>query len=411
MRVRSRAVACLLEAGALGAAGLLAQPGAALAQDGERFTPFVEQKLAHDDNVFRLSGSLDPASAIGSAARGDSYRTTSAGFDLDLPLSRQRVQAGLALSDTRYQRFTDLDFTARDAHALWLWQIGDRWSGRLGYTQSMALASFADIQARDPDRLDTRRTFFDAQTGLTPRWRIGAGASRLTQSNSDPARRTSDVEIDGGEVSATYRTRAGSSLGLRLRAEDGRFPHLEQLGAGGRLDNAYRQSAAELTADWTPSGASHLSGRIGRVSRRYAELAQRDFSGNIASLQYDWRPTGRLSLAALAQQEIGAYEDIRSTFVLVKGVALRPSYRLSAKIDLTGDFEYRVRDFLGDLGLVPGSTPGRSDKVRTAGLTVSYRPGRAVTLQLAARRERRTSNTPLADYLANGVFASLRLAF
>lgn len=411
MRVRSRAVACLRKAAAPAAACLLLRAGCALAAGGGGFTPFVGETLGHDDNVFRISDALDPAAAIGSASRGDSYRTTSAGFDLDLPLSRQRLQAGLALNDTRYQRFTDLDFTARDAHATWLWQLGDRWRGHLGYMQSLALASFADIQAREPDRLDTRRTFFDARMGLSPRWRLGAGASRLTQSNSDPARSTSDVEIDGGEVSATYVTRAETSLGLRLRAEDGRFPRLEQLAGGGQADRAYRQSAAELTADWTPSGASHLSGRLGRLSRRYSGLAQRNFSGNTAYLEYDWKPGGRLSLAAVAQQDIGAYEDIRSNFVLVKGVALRPGYRVSAKIDLTGNLEYRIRDFLGDPGLVPGQTPGRSDRVRTAGLAVSYRPTRALTLQLSAQRERRSSNTPLADYQANGVLASLRLAF
>lgn len=390
---------------------MLLRPACALAADDARFTPFVAERVGRDDNVFRLASAQDPSSAIGSASKGDTYRTTSAGFDLDLPFSRQRLKAGLALEDTRYQRFTDLDFIARDGHASWLWRLGDRWSGRLGCARSVAPAPFADIQARAPDRLDTRRAFFEAGMALTPRWRLGAGASRLRQSNSDPARRASNVEIDGGSVSATYVTRAGNSLGLRARDEHGRFPDSTPTAGGGPSGNAYRQRAIELTGDWTPSGASHLAGRLGRVSRRYAEAAQRDFSGNIAGLRYDWRPHGRLALALVAQQDIGAYEDIRSNFVLVKGVALRARYRLSAKIDLSGALERRVRDFLGDPGLVPGQAPGRRDRVRTAEFDVSYRPGRVVTLAIGARRERRTSNAPLADYLASGAYVSLRLAF
>ena len=395
---------------ALAAAGLLAGPIDACALDGGRFTPFVEARVGYDDNLFRISNDLDPATAIGSSSKADIYRRTSLGFDLDLALSRQRLRAGVAWNDTRYQRFADASFTGRDLHATWLWRLGDRLQGRLGHTETTALASFAFIQARTPDVLDTRQTFWDANYLLAPRWQAEAGLSRVEQTNRDPAHRSSDIRIVGGESTLSFVSRARNSIGLRVHAEDGRFPNLEPVG-GTLVDNAYRQTGADLVVDWTLTGASHVTGRIGRVSRRYGQLPQRDFSGDTARAEYQWKPTGKLSLSAIFERDLSAYADIRSNFVLVKGITLRPSLRLSDKTVLSASLESSALDYLGDPGLAAAAASGRVDRVRAAGVSLSYRPTRAATLQLSARRERRTSNTPLADYLANGVFGSLRLAF
>lgn len=403
LRPRATGLAC-----ALAAAGLLAGPIDALA-DG-RFSPFIEAAIGYDDNVFRISKDLDPQATIGSASRADVYRRTLLGLNLNLALGRQRLSAGLAWNDTRYQRFRDASFAGRELHATWLWQLGDRLHGQLGHRETLALASFAFIQARSPDVLDTRYTFWDASYRLAPRWRAEAGLSRLEQSNRDPARSASDIEIVGGESTFSYVSRAGNSLGLRVRAEDGRFPH-PATAAASPIDYAYRQSGADLVADWTLSGVSRLRGRIGRVSRRYRQLPQRDFAGAVARAEYDWRPTGKLSLSAIVQRDISAYEGVSSNFVMIKGITLRPSLRLSAKTGLSAEIESSVLDYLGDPGLAAAASSGRVDRVHAAGLELSYRPTRAATLQLRLRRERRASNVPLADYSAETAFVSARIAF
>src|SRR5207245_5745858 len=78
---------------------------------------FAEAKLTRDDNIFRISKDLDPAT--------DTYRTTSLGFNLDAPVSRQRFQMGYTWNATRYDRFTDLDSDGHDARAIWLWPFGN----------------------------------------------------------------------------------------------------------------------------------------------------------------------------------------------------------------------------------------------------------------------------------------------
>src|SRR5262249_46149147 len=151
--VRIRRDACLLGCAIL--AAFVAAPASAMFEG--KLTPFVEEKVTHDDNVFRLSKNVDP----GSTPTADTYTTTSLGVNLDAPPSRQRFQAGLAWNATRFRQLTDLDFNGHDARATWLWQIGNDLSGQLGYIDNFALAPFAYTQSQTPDPLRTRQAFLN----------------------------------------------------------------------------------------------------------------------------------------------------------------------------------------------------------------------------------------------------------
>jgi exopolysaccharide biosynthesis operon protein EpsL len=379
----------------------------------DHLKPFVEEKVTRDDNVFRLSKDVTPE-VISKPSRGDTYRTTSLGFNLDLPVSRQRFQAAFTRNDTRYDQLTALNFTGHEGRAVWQWQVGNDASGQLGYTETLALASFANIQSGTPNPLKTQQAFYNADWLLTPRWRIQSGVIGLEQSNG--VFQANDVKILISDIALSYVTPANTSVGLGVRSEGGRFPNREFV-AGIPFDNAYRQSGVNLVAEWIPTGASRVNARAGRVSRRYGELSQRDFDGNTARIDYDWKPTGKFSLTAVAQRDISVYEDIRTSFVLVKGVTLRPTLRVTDKLDMSGTFEYSVRDYLGDVGGV-GGTPNRTDRVRSGAATLSYRPVRALALQISAQREGRSSNVvpnvpaviPV-DYVVNIISIAARITF
>jgi len=377
--------------GAIAAAGLFLPAMKAFALWDDKLTLFAEEKATRDDNVFRISKNAAPED-IGASSRGDTYRTTSLGLNFDVPVSRQRFQAAFARNDTRYDQLTGLDFTGHEGRAMWLWQLGNDASGQLGYTETLALASFANIvsfkntQIR-PDPLKTRQALFSAAYLVTPRWRLNAGVSGLELTNGDPARQGSDLDVLYTEVALSYVTPANTSVGLSARTEDGRYPK-------GLVDNAYRQTSAGVVADWTPTGASHLSARADRLSRRYADMSLQIFNlvGYTARAQYDWKPTGKFSLAAVAQRDIYPYQDIGSSFVLVKGVALRPTLKVTEKIDVSGTLDYSTREFLPSPGQASGSAISRTDRVKSVAATLSYRPARALTLLFSAQHEARSSS-------------------
>ncbi len=122
---------CGLKA-ALIVAGVLAPVSDAAALWKDKFEVFVGGAVTHDDNVFRLSDASDPSAVLGSSSKGDTYTTTSLGFRLDLPVRRQRFLAGVRWDQHRYDRYSVLDFTDHDGHAIWKWQAGNDLSRRVG---------------------------------------------------------------------------------------------------------------------------------------------------------------------------------------------------------------------------------------------------------------------------------------
>ena len=390
------------------AAALVATPALAL-WDG-KLTPFVEEKVTHDDNVFRLSKNVDPAVAIGSPEAGDTYQTTSLGLNFDAPLSRQRFQAGYTWNATRYDHFSDLDLNGHDARALWLWQLGNDLSGQLGYTDNLALAPFAYTQSPTPDPLRTQVAFLNGAYLVTPRWRIQAGGGVFGQTNGDPALQPNDIRIDSADFGLSYVTPANTSIGLTERIEEGRYPN-RQFVAGSPFDDSYHQISRGILVDWTVTGVSHVIARASRVSRRYPNTPQSDLDGYTAVVEYDWKVTGKFSLAGVVRRDVSPFQDIQSSFVLVKGITVRPTLNVTQKIDLSAILDYSTWYYLGDPGLVTGGTQGRIDWVRSATVAFAYRPIDNLTLQASFLRETRSSNVPNADYLANVASLSVRLAF
>jgi len=397
------------------AAGVLAPATDAVALWGDKLELFVAESVTHDDNVFRISRNLDPAVALGSPSKADTYTTTSFGFNLDVPASRQRFQAGLTWNKTRYDRFSVLDLDdGHDGRATWLWQVGNDLGGQLGYTDTLALASLADTQGGlltgTPNVLRTQRVFFNAAYMLTPRWRIRGETSRLKQSNDIPVLRVNDVIVDDADLAVSYVTPANNEVGLSTQLEDGNFPNPLAV-AGSLVDNAYRQYRVAAVTDWTITGHSHVKARAGWVNRNYDQLLQRDFRGETFLVEHDWKPTGKLSLNTIAQRDISPLDGLYSLFVLYKGIALRPTLALSEKTKLSGALDYSIRDYFGDPGLALGTVPPRTDRVRAASLTVSYRPLLRVTLEANLRRESRSSTAAFGDYVADIVGVGARLAF
>ncbi len=395
-------------------AGVLLPVTDAVALWDDKLELFVAQTLTRDDNVFRLSSGLDPAAVVGSSSRGDTYSTTSFGFNLNVPVSRQRFLGGVTWNNTRYDRFGVLNLDGHQGQGIWLWQVGNDISGQLGYTETLILASLANVQSgvqsSTPNVLTIQRAFFNAEYMLTPRWRLRGEVGRLKLSNEALERQVNDSSTNSVDLTVSYVTPVSNQIGLGVRVDDGRLPNRE-LVAGDLLDNSYRQQNIAVVTEWTLTGSSHVSARVGSLRRSYAQLPQRDFEGSTFQATYDWRPTGKLTLTAAAQKDISTIEQVNIGYVLVEGVALRPTLRLTDKVNIAGAFEYSNREYRSDPALVLGAVPNRTDHVRSAAVTVSYRPIRTVTLQMALLHETRSSTAAFGDYAANVVSVTARLGF
>ena len=392
------------------AAGMIFPASNAYALWNDMLEVYASETAVVDNNVFRLSRYLNPATSIGSAERGDTYLSTTFGVDLNMPVSRQRFQANLAKTITRYTRYTDLNFTSRDARASWLWQAGDHLNGDVGYAESYALASFASTQGRIVNPLKTQQTFARGAYQLTARLGFEVAVADMKQTNGVAVRRENNVNIRNANFQVSYGLPTANQVGLSLSTEHGDYPY-RQLLLGNLYDNTYSQYGIGAFINWVPTEKSHLNARVEQVRRSYKQLPQRDYSGTTFRTSYDWKPTGKSSLAAIARWEISAAEDIRTNFVLTKGFSIRPSLDVSPKVNLSGMYEFSIRNHLGDPAMTLGTMSYRSDRVQSVSTVVRYRPGRFMTLLASLQREQRTSNVTFSDYRVNIGQVTARIAF
>lgn len=391
------------------AASLALLAGDACALLNDKVDLYVAETVTHDSNVFRISDAANANAAIGSSQKGDDITRTEFGVSLNVPVSRQRLVASLSANRTHYAHYSDLDFTGRAARGAWLWEAGDQLNGELGYGETKTLASFSDIQSRIVNPLLTQRAFASANYLITPRWQLQAGVTQTNRKNDNLAQRVNDSELRDLEFGLNYISPTTSKIGLSLRQTDGRLPN-DQRVFGSLYSNDYRQHSVGLVTDWTISAKSRLTARLDHARRNYDDLSQRNWSGTLAQVNYDWKVSETFTLTARAQRDISPTEDIQTYFVLTKGVSLRPTLQLSPKTQISATLERSVRDYLGDAATVLGA-PMRSDTVHTVGATLSYAPIPKLTLRFSVQREKRSSNIVLADYEDNLVYLSVNYAF
>lgn len=387
---------------------LLATDARALLNDTMEL--YAAETLTHDSNVFRLSDAANANAILGSSQRSDIVSRTEFGLNFNLPVSRQSFVASLNSNRTHFGHYSDLDFTGRNARAAWLWQAGDRLNGELGYSETKTLASFSDVQSRIVNPLLTQRSVASANYLVTPRWQLQAALTQTDRKNDNPTRRQNDSELRDLDLGINYISPAANKISLTVHQTDGRMPN-DQLVLGNLLGNDYTQRGVGLAADWNVSAKSHLKARLDHVRRNYDVAEQRNWSGTLGQVTYDWKISEPLTLSARAQRDISQTEDIQTYFVLLKGISLRPTLTLSSKTRISANWERSIRDYLGDVTTVVGNAPMRSDTVQALGATMTYEPIPKLTLSFTVQREKRSSNAALADYEVNVMYLSARYAF
>jgi exopolysaccharide biosynthesis operon protein EpsL len=385
-------------------AGLLA-PASSWALWNDNLEVYAQENVTYDSNVFRLSEKLDPAISIGDSRKGDTIFTTAAGFNFDAPVSLQRFQVSAAFLDSRYSHFKDVDHHGHTLSAAWLWSITPRITGALGYQEEKTLANFANIQSRRPDLITSRTAFANGAWMLTPSWRLH-GDLAANRTDHTEAADLQDLENGAAEVGLSYVTAQENRIGFDVRSERGRSPE-ERIVAGIPFDNEYTQAGIGVLTRWVLTGHSRFDGRADYIRRRYDQFPERNYSGPTFRATYTWTPTGKITVATIAQRDIAPLEDINTSFVLVTSLTVRPDWQISEKLNLRGNFAYAKWDYRGD----PALGLDFEHRVKTAGVSLLWRPFTRVSLSGGIAREERTSTLATGDYKVNQATVEARIGF
>lgn len=383
----------------------VAWASASAQSDGGRGLMFdAFQRFSYESNLYRLPDGARPARG----ARSDLLSLTRLGASYGRPIGLQDVSVAVGLSATRYRESDHLDFDGVDADARWKWTVGRAWHGHLLAMQSQSLSGFDDFSGDERSVNTYRRLEFAGDRAITPRWFVGAGASHTDSEYSDDTRPDADYRARGLSLRGGYRRRDGERIVASIGRTRGEYPNRS---ASRFTDREYRQTDYRVSGSWSPTGITRLSGYLGYVTRRYEFADNRDFQGAVGRIEMTWQAGGKLSIGAHLRRELGAREDLVDNYVVTEAVALRPSWRVSDKLELASEFEYRRRDFGGDPGFLAEAESDRSENQTRIGLSAGYRYSRSLGFNASLGWEARNADSESREFEATTASVSANLRF
>ncbi|HEB87285.1 MAG TPA: hypothetical protein ENI68_09775 [Gammaproteobacteria bacterium] len=367
----------------------------------DRFDPYVSAKILNDSNIFRVSGDFDNE-------KSETVKTLGVGLNSDLKLSRQHLLLDVEVERVKYDSLGDLDHTRVDGRGTWAWEVGNLWSGNLGYGYNRELASFNQRISTDKDMRATHTGFFSAGYQIHPDWRmIGkldyTDASYQEQDFLDRDRTAGTLEVQYANTRNTY-------VGVRVIYGKNGLRNTNI--AGVSIDNDYDEKEISGIFRWQGSAKSTLEANLGYTDLKYNDLDDRDYQGTTGRLTYFWSLTGKTKIDISVWRETSSLYDEITTYVLQKGASIRPVWSVTPKINISGEIIYTNDDFKGrnDIAAALGGQR-RDDDTWQYRIGASWDPRRYLQVSVNYSREDRDSSIDAIDYDNDRVEAKVRLTY
>jgi exopolysaccharide biosynthesis operon protein EpsL len=364
----------------------------------DNFTPYVYSRVSNVSNLFRVANDAEAISLLGNTDTDDTVRYVGAGFRAELPVSRQRIRADVSVDRVNYETFGGLNHTQKDGKATWLWQVGNLWSGNLGYRHRERLSTDYELQNILRDTRTQNTLFLDAGYHIAPDWRLMGSLTRSDQSYE--IRDYLDRKFRSEQLEIQYKNTLNTRLGLRARVTEANFLNLDI--------NLNSQDSKETEISgvvyWEGTNKSHFEARFGITDQKYDELTERNFRGSIGRMTYYWLASKKSKLDISLWRESDSDYDEITAFVITRGLSITPTWYATGKITLSGTVSYQRNNFENDLG-------SREDNVRLFTINTSYNPMRSVNLKFGYQTEKRTSNDPDSEFVTSQVNVNVRLIF
>jgi len=361
----------------------------------EKFDPYASARVLWDSNIFRVSGDEEARRLLGSTSKNDTVGYLGGGFESDYKLSRQHLFLDAEAIRAKYDNFDDLDHTKLKGRAAWGWQVGNLWSGNLGYRYERRLRSFNQDSFPEKDMRTEKIPYLDGGYQVHPDWRLEGGVSLSDVSYQERDRL--DRDAVSGKLEVQYRSTLNTRLGVRLKYTDNDLN--DQDVAGVSISNDYQETEISGVLYWEATGKSSLEARMGYTQQSYDDLDDRDYQGSTGRLTYYWRATGKTKVDVSAWRETDTQNDEITTYVLTKGVSIRPSWSVTPLITLRGEVAYINDDYKGenDIRTALGGQR-RDDDTWRYGVSASWDPRQFIRLTVGYKKEDRDSSIDVNDF-------------
>lgn len=366
----------------------------------------LSQSFTHESNVYRVPDDRGPG------LRGpvsDTISTTSLLGGVDQTIGRQRVYGNATLSRNSFRDESTLDNNSYSLGVGLDWQTIERISGTVSLDMSRALSRY-DYLGFDQNLLQADNQVKNlnfgsvVRVGVVTRLTAEAGYYHRRVDYSAPLYQFRDYRQNSVTAGLRYKFSDGLDAGAALRYTKGTYPHVPVSGGNPPqlAEDKTDRRDLDLTANWTPTGASIVRARVSLTSTDHSLGNASDFSGVTGSLTWDWRPTGKLRFVTSVSRDTGedagflstgSFDQLLSTSRISTALQTRATYELTSKIALDGQLRVVRRDIENERlqNGVPVRTAG-SDRVNYYSLGARWAATRVFSFGCSVSRESRSGD-------------------
>ena len=315
-----------------------------------------------------------------------------------------------AYGEWRDYQELDLDHFAYGTTAEWLWELGNRLAGTLGWRRVQRLEDPAESrvvrkQIVTEDRLDATGAYV-----ISPDFRLTGGLGALHVERDDPIRAaptTNDWAARGG---IEYVSGLANTVGIEVRYGEGDAP-VEDILVGIFPTNRYTQRDVAFTLAYSLTPDLRLRGRLGHTWREYTDTPQSDFSGPTGRGLVEWRMGVKTLFVFELVRAVDPIIDADALHVDRRGAAVGLSWAPTVKLVFGARFSHERRIYEGDPSAPVLGGPLRDDTVRLWRFHAGWEPERHWQVSTALDFGDRESNILGQNYEFTAVTFNLRYDF
>jgi exopolysaccharide biosynthesis operon protein EpsL len=389
--------------------------------------PYASYTTIADDNILRIRDNFDPQNIesprirdlVSQGKLADVSHRMTGGVIFQKEISRQRLSADLSWTYNKFQRFHEMDNDLKNFRGNWHWFLGNKLEGNMGASYVQSLMPFVFQPGIKTIRTEQTQ-FINAAWHFHPRWRLNGEYTHYDLDNDNKKierlQYLNRVEnrFEGG---IDYITPNKNTVGVLFRGILGNFKFPVDLTPDNLLDNSfanndYDQKEVLGKINWIVTAKSTLQGTAGWVERQNASFKERDFSGFNGRLTYHWQPTEKLGLTINGWRLTATAQNITAGFSLNTGTSVIPSWNITEKVRLEGEFSYETRNFNRFSIFTDPILPlGRHNTLRNAMLKLAYTPYQGLQLSTSIYHSDISTDAALGGFNANGVNANLQYVY
>lgn len=357
----------------------------------------VGASASWDSNVFRLPAGQAATTQEGRRTRSDRIASGYVGLRADQPYKQQRFTLDATYTAYRYHNFEHLDFEALNYRGAWLWHLTPHVSGTLSAERSESLANYADFRNTSQRNVRTSENrLASANAALFGGWYLTGGLNQSVAKSSQPIADEGSFRADGGELGVKYLTRAGTSLRLNWRVQDGRYT--DRLASFASFTgDGFQRRETELLFAWTLTGRTGVDARLARIDYDENQFSQRDFTATAVRMGTRWSPTGRVVFSLDVARTPSSWRDNAATYKVDDTVALGGSWQLTSRTSLRSSYSAGRSRFRNPI-VAPASP--RRDNFRLGSIGADWKPPylRNLSVNASLQAQDRRSTDDFARY-------------